>query len=95
MRREARKRTWRSENFFSSSRVRLGMGVSLGFLEGKERGGELVGERGLGERKGEGAPLLNFVEALEEGDGDEDDDGFFAVADFELEWWRLALARVI
>ena len=28
MRREARIRTWRSENFFSSSRVRLGVGVS-------------------------------------------------------------------
>lgn len=32
MRREARKRTWRSENFFSSSRVRL-----------KGEGGGLVG----------------------------------------------------
>ncbi len=33
--------------------------------------------------KGE-VPLLDFVEAGEEGDGDEDDDCFFAVADFEL-----------
>lgn len=29
-------------------------------------------------------PLLNFVEAGEERDGDEDDDCFFAVADLEL-----------
>ncbi len=29
-------------------------------------------------------PLLDFVEAGEEGDGDEDHDCFFAVADFEL-----------
>jgi hypothetical protein len=29
--------------------------------------------------------LLDFVEAGEEGDGDEDYDGFFAVADFDLE----------
>lgn len=33
---------------------------------------------------GEEVPLLDFVEAREEGDGDEDDDCFFAVADFEL-----------
>lgn len=33
---------------------------------------------------GRGLPLLDFVEAGEEGDGDEDDDCFFAVADFEL-----------
>jgi len=31
-----------------------------------------------------GQALLDFVEAGEEGDGDEDDDGFFAVADFDL-----------
>jgi len=29
-------------------------------------------------------PLLDFVEAGKEGHGDEDDDRFFAVADFEL-----------
>ena len=68
MRREARIRTWRSENFFSSSRVRL-EGVSGSF--------------GADERE-KGVPLLNFVEALEERDGNEDDDGFLAVADFEL-----------
>jgi len=51
MRREARIRTWRSENFFF----------------------EFAGET-----------LLNFVEAGEEWDGDEDDDGFLAMADFEL-----------
>jgi len=35
------------------------------------------GERGR-------VPLLDFVEAGKEGHGDEDDDCFFAVADFEL-----------
>lgn len=70
MRREARIRTWRSENFFSSSRVRLvAGGVSL-----NERFGE----------RWEEVPLLDLVEAGEERDGDEDDDGFFAVADLEL-----------
>ena len=33
-----------------------------------------------------GQALLDLVEAGEEGDGDEDDDGALAVADFEL--WR-------
>jgi hypothetical protein len=32
-----------------------------------------------------GQALLDFVEADKEGDGDEDDYGLFAVADFELE----------
>ncbi len=32
----------------------------------------------------EEVPLLDLVEAGEERDGDEDDDGFFAVADLEL-----------
>jgi hypothetical protein len=32
-----------------------------------------------------GQALLDFVEAGEERDGNEDDDGFFAVADFNLE----------
>lgn len=80
MRREARKRTWRSENFFSSSRVRLGElvgGVFGGWWRRGLRDG--CGKRGL--------PLLDFVEAGEEGNGDEDDDCFFAVADFEL--WRV------
>lgn len=40
-----------------------------------------VGER---KRERERVPLLNFVEAGEERDGDEDDDCFFAVADLEL-----------
>ena len=31
-----------------------------------------------------GIPLLNFVEAGEERNGDEDDDRFLAMADFEL-----------
>lgn len=43
-------------------------------------------------RGGERVPLLDFVEAREEGDGDEDDDCFFAVADFEL--WGLERGRV-
>lgn len=38
-----------------------------------------VGMRGWKE-----VPLLDFVEAGEEGHGDEDDDGFLAVAHFEL-----------
>lgn len=33
---------------------------------------------------GDRLPLLDFVEAGEERDGDEDDDCFFAVANFEL-----------
>lgn len=33
---------------------------------------------------GDKVPLLDFVEAGEERDGDEDDDCFFAVAHFEL-----------
>jgi hypothetical protein len=32
-----------------------------------------------------GQALLDFVKAGEERDGDEDDDGFFAVAHFDLE----------
>lgn len=40
--------------------------------------------RGCG-REGRGnGPLLDFAEAREERDGDEDDDGFFALANFEL-----------
>lgn len=67
-------RTWRSENFFSSSRVRLGGVLETEFAVGKEGG--VQGQRGV--------PLLDFVKALEEGDGDEDDDGFLAVTDFDL-----------
>ena len=63
-------RTWRSENFFSSSRVRLCERV-------------LVGAVGKGWGFGD-VPLLDFVEAGEKGNGDEYDDCFFAVADFDL-----------
>lgn len=80
MRREARRRTCRSENFFSSSRVKLKGGpggLVLGLERGKGKGGRREGGR-------EGVPLLDFVEAWEEGHGDEDDDCFLAVADFEL-----------
>lgn len=44
-------------------------------------------EYGRGERDGDGwgdVPLLDFVEAREEGYGDKYHDCFFAVADFEL-----------
>jgi len=63
---------------------------------GSGRGGRRTSfrVRGLGWRKlvgvcqrGEGGgevPLLDFVKAGKEGHGDEDDDSFFAVADFEL-----------
>lgn len=48
-----------------------------------------------------GETLLDFVETGEEGDGDKDYDGFFAVADFDLEgrgsvlkmMWRCILKR--
>ena len=43
---------------------------------------------------GGGLPLLDFVEAGEEGDGDEDDDCFLAVADFEL-WGGVSLASFL
>jgi hypothetical protein len=33
-------------------------------------------------------PLLDLVEALEERDGDEDNDSLLAVADFDLEFGR-------
>lgn len=64
-------RTWRSENFFSSSRVRLCERV---FVSG-------CGGKGVGFGD---VPLLDFVEAGEKGNGDEYDDCFFAVADFDL-----------
>jgi len=50
-------RTWRSENFFSSSRVRLRVEVLVRFLRGMCRLGEehtvagLCGSRGGGERE--------------------------------------------
>lgn len=40
---------------------------------------------------GKWLPLLDFVEATEEGNGHEDDDCFFAVTDFELEGSRHTL----
>ena len=39
-----------------------------------------------------GETLLDFVEARKQGNRDEDDDGFFAVADFELEGFRVSVA---
>ena len=46
--------------------------------------------------------MLDFVEAGEEGDGDEDHDCFFAVADFDLwggkgmvsSWWIWGIYRL-
>ena len=35
-------------------------------------------------------PLLDLVESAEEGNGDEDDDGFLAVADLELKVLRVS-----
>ena len=63
--------TWRSENFFSSSRVRLcAMSVSG------------PNAFGYGETN---VPLLDFVEVRKERHGDEDDDCFFTVANVKLE----------
>ena len=67
-------RTWRSENFFSSSRVRLGGAVS--FCVEVVFGGSCV--------EGGYVPLLDFVKAWEKRHGDEDDDCFLAVADVDL-----------
>jgi hypothetical protein len=69
MRREARIRTWRSENFFSSSRVRLNY-VSTS-----------IRRSGLGR---ECLPLLDAVEASQGGDGDKDDNSLLAVANLDL-----------
>ena len=80
-------RTCRSENFFSSSRVRLERGGVLVGCVGEEWGGFVLGGGLFGDGRESGwgeVPLLDFVEAGEEGDGDEDHDCFFAVADFEL-----------
>lgn len=64
--------TWRSENFFSSSRVRL-----------RKR---LVGVLNIMNAFWqENLPLLGTVPALEKGDRDEDDDGLLAVASLDLE----------
>lgn len=88
-------RTWRSENFFSSSRVRLsGEGILVSWEDTREREEGIFGVGGC-ERSKEGAvPLLNFVEAGEEGDGHEDDDCFLAVADVDLQNWVCVSVRV-
>ena len=69
MRREARMRTWRSENFFSSSRVRL------------QRVFSCVQKRS---HRKKNLPLLDAVEALQGRDGDKDDNSLLAVANFDL-----------
>lgn len=71
MRREARIRTWRSENFFSSSRVRL-METLVEILEC------------IGYFLGESLPLLHTVETLKGWDGDKDDNSLLAVANLNL-----------
>ena len=73
MRREARIRTWRSENFFSSSRVRLC--YSCQRQSSKEEG--LLVWRFI-------LPLLDAVETGQGRDGDKDDNSLLAVADFDL-----------
>ena len=40
-------------------------------------------------------PLLDFVEAREERDGNEDDDCFFAMTDFDLKDTSSALPRYV
>jgi hypothetical protein len=79
MRREATIRTWRSENFFSSSRVRL--------EEGREKRVSMYVWRNAGvpsSGKGIDLPLLGAVPALKERDGDENDNGLATVADLDL-----------
>ena len=73
MRREARKRTWRSENFFSSSRVRLS--VTSADVGDKISVADAVGDK----------PLLDLVEGAKESYGDEDDDRLLAMANLKLE----------
>jgi hypothetical protein len=62
--------TWRSENFFSSSRVRLGEVLVKGRMEVWTCCEYL--------------PLLGTVPALEKRDRDEDDDSLLAVASLDL-----------
>ena len=62
--------TWRSENFFSSSRVRL-CTMSISDMNKFGYGAANV-------------PLLDLVEVREQRDGDEDDDCFFAVTNVKL-----------
>src|SRR5690242_17359549 len=69
MRGEATIRTWRSENFFSSSRVRL---ASLSSCSPQRS------------RQESCLPLLGLVPALEERDGDEDDDSLTSVTNLDL-----------
>ena len=76
MRREARMRTWRSENFFSSSRVELGILAMTNFCRRMNNGRRIKEKRRL--------PLLNLVETLEERNGNENDNCLLAVANFEL-----------
>lgn len=75
MRREARIRTWRSENFFSSSRVRLkGRGHQYDTNDMWVEGFEGVVD----------LPLLDAVESLQGRDGDKDDNSLLAVTNLDL-----------
>lgn len=76
MRREARTRTWRSENFFSSSRVRLRTGPETS-VPRKPGQFHSRGEEGS-------LPLLDTVETLQERDGDKDDNSLLAVTNLDL-----------
>lgn len=68
MRREATIRTWRSENFFSSSRVRL----------------RVVSAASWYKLRKVYVPLLGLVPALEKGNRDEDDNRLATVANLNL-----------
>lgn len=59
----------------------MSVGELLFEFAGKARGVSWVLFNEGGSRR---VPLLDFVEARKEGHGDEDDDCFLAVADFEL-----------
>lgn len=90
MRREARIRTWRSENFFSSSRVRLFYcrnwvsGFKLWvFVDCLDKEMSFVFVL-LDMRLNIGIPLLDLVEALEKRDWDKDDNSLLSVTDFDL-----------
>lgn len=64
-------RTWRSENFFSSSRVRLNIVINHRVKMARRGGKRHI-------------PLLNSMETLQKRYRHENDDGFLAVADFNL-----------
>lgn len=87
------KTTWRSENFFSSSRVRLGDKKGQHFPLQQSRGPvpplqhSLLLLCNIPRPIAPGVvhvPSLHLVESLELGNGDEDDDGLAATLDIDL-----------